>query len=190
MTNKIQPKAKNNALNKLLANNKRFVVLSMLVAVAIIAFAGDKLTRDSSAASGNQYCTTGLGVECLNAWGGGPWVYTYGSRATSNDDFVVHYDSSIGHSYIQYTGGGKWNNQCIGDSHNSPIENATSLDPCPNGSNTGGWGTNFNTSPCSNSTGYYFYNVHNKGYLAPALYNSNGAEFLLGNSTPVCFKIY
>ena len=179
------PRAKNQYIGKLVRNNKPFAILSLLVVIAVVGFAGVELTKNSFAASGSQFCTTTPAVACLNAWGGGPWVYVYQGRGGSNNDFTLGYDSTTHTEFIRYTGGGPWNNKCIGDAYNKSGDNNASLDPCPSGSYTGGWGTNFYQQLCANG-GYQFYNLHWKGYLYPALYD-NGAQYLLGNGTPACF---
>jgi hypothetical protein len=164
------------------------------VLVAVVAFAGAKVTQNGFAASGSQMCATSSGqTACLNAWNGGPWVKVYAKRGTSHNDFTLGWDATLGVWDLVYTGGGPWNGQCVGDANNDSQNPEVSLDPCPSGKNSGGWGTHLIESPCNGGAGLEFYDVRWKGYLSPSLYGNgaDGAVFILDSGLPApCYSIY
>jgi hypothetical protein len=189
-------------LFRILSNQTGKVAPAMLGGVAVVIAASgfgfyqyaSHNVPISSAAGDIQLCASqGSASACLNAWSGGPWVKVYSDRGTTHNNFTLGFDSTLQVWYIKYSGGGNWNNKCIGDAYNDPQNPLASLDSCPSGSNSGGWGTHFNESPCDGGAGVAFYDIREKGYLSPALYGSgaNGANFILDGGTPVaCYHIY
>jgi hypothetical protein len=140
------------------------------------------------------------GHQCLNAWGGGPWVKvsTFGSDDDPNFNFQVDPWSGFeGTNPVQIdfdgtgSGSGKgWQFDCVGDAYNESGYADTSLDPCGlDGGAAAGWGTLFNESSCGNG-GYEFYNLHWKGYLAPPSNAVNGSEWYLNTKAAYCFGGY
>ncbi|HSW79275.1 MAG TPA: hypothetical protein VLG47_00690 [Candidatus Saccharimonadales bacterium] len=125
---------------------------------------------------------------CLNAWNSGPWVNVYTNMgATPNDKFSIN-NLNNGNTYLEFVGGGAWNGQCIGDSHNNQNEYFTSLDPCPTNSYSGGWGTNFKEEVCGEGDSFAFKNVHWGGYLQPSG-STNGSNFQLVGGK-YCFTFF
>ena len=142
------------------------------------------------AGTGNQFCTTSPAVACFNAWNGGPYVNVYTARGTAHNDFTLGYDSTLGVYYLEYTGGGAWNGQCIGDASNDSGNYQTSLDPCPSGSNSGGWGTHFSANGGCANGGLGFKNIHWNGYIWPVNYSNGSPFFLNGGNTEFCYVSY
>lgn len=166
----------------------------ILAVLAGLIISGLALTSTPAhAGTGNQFCTTGFSPVCINAWGGGPWVKVYTSQGTSNNDFTAGYDATLGVWYLEFTGGGSWNGQCIGDAYNSSGDARASLDPCPSGSNSGGWGTHFqlDTSDCNGGSGEEaFKNIHwPGGFLYPSG-RSNGNQYYLNTGAVFCYTTF
>ena len=142
-----------------------------------------------------QWCS---GNDCPNAWSGGPWVdvYTGGTETGDNhqDFFLADVDNSNGNAtgyyHLIFDGSGTWADQCIGDAYNNSGYADTSLDGCGNATGGGaGWGTNMETGTSGCPTGEaWFYDVHWKGYLAPANGAVNGSHFYLNDQSKVCFN--
>jgi hypothetical protein len=147
------------------------------------------LSQTAEAASGNQFCSVGPEV-CINAYQYGPWVKVWTSRGSTANDFTLGYDSTLGVYYLRFTGGGTWNNYCIGDANNDPNDARTAMGACPSGSNSGGWGTNFylDLSDCG-SGAEAFQNKHFNGYMSPSGF-SNGSQYYLNAGSPFCFYTY
>ncbi len=160
-----------------------------VIATAIVLPAGTSIVFGASPAladySSAQICNS---VGCLNAWGGGPWTNLETSMGeVPNDEFGIH-TLSNGNTYIEFVGGGSWSGECVGDAYNEQGNYATSLDPCPTNSNSGGWGTNFKAINCSDEGALEFKDNHTGEYLAPSG-STNGDNFSL-TGAPDCFGIY
>jgi hypothetical protein len=130
------------------------------------------------------------GYDCLNAWGGGPWVYVDTNPDLANDAFFVGAVGTGNNVVIQYVGSGSWSGDCIGDAYNDQYNAETSLDACPNQEDDGGgWGTNFQSVGCTDAygkPGRAFYNNHWQGYLEPEA-DQNGVHFFLDSGTHYCY---
>lgn len=142
--------------------------------------------------SGERYCHYNGGYACLNAWGGGPWVDAYTGGPGGNDnnaDFTVIPNNATGNYEIEFTGGGTWSGDCIGDAYSDPSHADTSLDSCGSTKGAAGWGTNFieGSSGCSSGE-VWFYNTHWHGYLGPPNNWVNGSHFYLNNTGYSCFS--
>lgn len=155
-----------------------------LAAGAVIPFAISQ--PDAHAVSGAcLYWPDSGNRTYLNAWNGGPFVNVYHGCANPNGFFTI----LTGSTYVQleFTGGGAWNGQCIGDAYNLPGRSDTSLDSC----NPAGWGTNF----VLRSTGYCdsgeaaFQDAHTGGWLGPGSPYGDGTPFYLNKSGFYCFSI-
>ena len=151
----------------------------------------------SYAAGADGFCGDD-GYQCLNAWGGGPWVKVYTGGANSvNNNFGVQTWTGLPGNPVQIdfegTGSGTgqgWQFDCVGDAYNETGKADTSLDPCGlDGGAAAGWGTLFNESSCGNG-GYEFYNLHWKAYLAPPSHAVNGSEWYLNTKAAYCFGGY
>jgi hypothetical protein len=155
-------------------------------------------TQEASATAGFQYCDYATATaECLNAWGGGPWVNveTTSNPAIQNNHFEIRYESN-GNVELEFVGGGTWSGQCVGDAYNNSGYADTSLDACGSLSNGNGagWGTQLQLQswgpggPCPTGD-YAFYDYRWGGYLAPANGDVNGSHFYLNSSkaNPICF---
>ena len=78
------------------------------------------------------------GYQCLNAWGGGPWVDVYTGGVDNNDsnwEFSVYPWTGLQGSnpvQIDFDGAttGPWSDSCVGDAYNESGYADTSLDPC------------------------------------------------------------
>jgi len=146
-----------------------------------------------------QFCGPNLGSDCLNAWGGGPWVdvYTGGDEnSDTNQHFMVIDDvdqngNQTGNAQIMFAGNGSWNGQCIGDAYNNSGNADTSLDPCATPSQAAGWGTQFTwgTSGCPSGT-VWFHDNHWNGYLGPSGNPVNGSHWYLNKPSKVCLEIW
>lgn len=152
---------------------------------------GVSASRIATMSYGAQFCYYNGGYACLNAWGGGPWVNTYTGGpdgADTNADFGTININGI--LEIEYTGGGAWNGECIGDAYNRSGYADTSLDSCGNVNNGGaGWGTSFTEGNSGCPTGKdWFYNNHWGGYLGPPNGWINGSHFYLNNTARICFS--
>jgi hypothetical protein len=139
-----------------------------------------------------QYCGPSYS-DCLNAWGGGPWVneYTGGPELsdTHQDFMVIDEDGSqSGPSEIMFYGGGSWSGQCIGDAYNNSGYADTSLDACGLPGQTAGWGTQmtWGTSGCPSGEAW-FHDNHWNGYLAPG--GVNGSHWYLNDQTRTCLNL-
>jgi hypothetical protein len=148
------------------------------------------------ATQSTQYCGPNLGNDCLNAWGGGPWVnvYTGGDEISDTDQHFMVIDENgdqNGTAEIMFTGSGSWNGQCIGDAYNNSGYADTSLDPCARPGQSAGWGTQFTwgTSGCPSGTAW-FYDARWKGYLGPPAGAVNGSHWYLNKPSKVCLAIW
>jgi hypothetical protein len=142
-----------------------------------------------------QWCDTNGGTACLNAWGGGPWIYDSTSGPETGDTnqsmFLVNENgntSGSGNNQIVFVGNGSWGGECIGDAYNNPGYADTSLDACANPvfGTTAGWGTQMTvgTSGCPSGEAW-FHDNHWNGYLAGS--GANGSKFYLNDQTKTCF---
>jgi hypothetical protein len=141
-----------------------------------------------------QFCGPNFGSDCLNAWGGGPYVnvYTGGDEtADTNQHFMVidENGNQNGPAEIMFTGHGSWFGQCIGDASNNQGLADTSLDACAGLGQNAGWGTQmtWGTSGCPSGTAW-FHDNHWNGYLAPG--NGNGSHWYLNDQTKTCLAIW
>jgi hypothetical protein len=140
-----------------------------------------------------QFCGPNYN-DCLNAWGGGPWVdeYTGGPELSdTHQDFMVidENGNQNGPSEIMFTGGGSWSGECIGDAYNNSGYADTSLDPCALPGQSAGWGTQmtWGTSGCPSGEAW-FHDAHWNGYLGPPAGAVNGSHWYLNKPSPVCFN--
>ncbi len=143
-----------------------------------------------------QFCGPNFGSDCLNAWGGGPWVnvYTGGDETgDTNQHFMVIDENGDqnGTAEIMYTGSSSWNGECIGDAYNNSGYADTSLDGCALPGQSAGWGTQmtWGTSGCPSGTAW-FHDNHWNGYLAPANGAVNGSHWYLNDQTKTCLAIW
>lgn len=159
-------------------------------------------TNYAQAASGHNWCDEH--VQCLAAWGGGPFVKSYYDGGV-NEDFTVignygvcngGYTTSTcpgngvpaGDPVInfEFTGGGSWNGKCIGDAYNDPKRADTSLDTCYSG-----WGVNmvegYQQSGCPAGSAV-FYDMHWGGgpFWNP---DSPGEPVYLNSNPSYCLHI-
>jgi hypothetical protein len=141
-----------------------------------------------------QFCGPNFGSDCLNAWGGGPWVNDSTSgdeNGDTNQHFMVIDENGTQNSTaeIMYTGSSSWNGECIGDAYNNSGYADTSLDACARPGQSAGWGTQmtWGTSGCPSGTAW-FHDNHWNGYLAPA--NGNGSHWYLNDQTKTCLAIW
>lgn len=164
-----------------------FATAIILPLGTLIAFGGGQALAAGYTA---QLCVNnGSTNACLNAWYGGPAVDVFtGMGAEPNDEFYVG-TLSNGNSYLEFTGGGPYNGQCVGDFNNNSGYADTGLVQCPTNSNSGGWGTNFKIQSCSSGEGTAFYNNHWGGYLVPGGF-SNADAFYLNHSGQYCMGVY
>jgi hypothetical protein len=141
--------------------------------------------------SNTQWCGPN---DCLNAWGGGPWVdaFTGGPETgdTHQDFTVIDENGDQNTAEIMYTGSGSWSGECIGDAYNNSGYADTSLDPCGLPGQNAGWGTQmtWGTSGCPSGEAW-FHDNHWNGYLAPANTGGNGRNFYLNDQSKVCFAL-
>ena len=143
-----------------------------------------------------QYCGPNFGSDCLNAWGGGPYVNVYTGGDETGDthqNFMVIAENGNqnGTAEIMYTGSGSWFGQCIGDASNLSGQADVSLDPCARPGQSAGWGTQmtWGTSGCPSGT-VWFHDNHWNGYLAPANNAVNGSHWYLNDQTKTCLDIW
>lgn len=147
-----------------------------------------------------QYCGPNFGSDCLNAWGGGPYVnvYTGGDEnSDTNQHFMVINDvdqngDQTGNAQIMFVGSGSsWFGQCIGDASNNSGLADVSLDGCARPGQNPGWGTQFTwgTSGCPSGT-VWFHNNHWNGYLGPPDNPVNGSHWYLNKPSKVCLDIW
>jgi hypothetical protein len=142
-----------------------------------------------------QYCGPNFGNDCLNAWGGGPYVnvYTGGdeTRDTNQNFMVIAENGNQNTAEIMYTGSSGWNGRCIGDAKNDSGLADVSLDACARPGQSAGWGTQFTwgTSGCPSGT-VWFHNNHWPGYLGPAGNAVNGSHWYLNKPSKVCLTIW
>jgi hypothetical protein len=146
-----------------------------------------------------QYCGPNFGSDCLNAWGGGPYVnvYTGGDEnSDTNQHFMVINEvdqngNQTGTAEIMFAGNSSWNGQCIGDASNNSGLADVSLDACATPSQTAGWGTQFTwgTSGCPSGT-VWFHDNHWNGYLGPPANPVNGSHWYLNKPNKVCLDIW
>jgi hypothetical protein len=141
-----------------------------------------------------QYCGPSYS-DCVNAWGGGPWVdeYTGGPELSdTHQDFTVidENGSQSDSSEIMFYGSGSWNGECIGDAYNNSGYADTSLDPCALPGQSAGWGTQmtWGTSGCPSGEAW-FHDNHWNGYLAPANGGVNGSHWYLNDQTKTCLYL-
>ena len=142
-----------------------------------------------------QYCGPNFGNDCLNSWGGGPWVdvYTGGDETgdTHQHFMVIDENGDQNTAEIMFTGSGSWNGECLGDAYNNSGYADTSLDPCGLPGQSAGWGTQmtWGTSGCPSGTAW-FHDNHWNGYLAPANGAVNGSHWYLNDQTKTCLAIW
>jgi hypothetical protein len=147
-----------------------------------------------TAFSSTQWCGPNSGNDCLNAWGGGPYVNVYtGGPETgdTNQHFMLIDETSSGYmgpSQIAFNGDGSWSGECIGDANNNSGLADVSLDPCALPGQTAGWGTQmtWGTSGCPTGEAW-FHDNHWNGYLGPPAGAVNGSHWYLNKPSPVCF---
>jgi hypothetical protein len=142
-----------------------------------------------------QFCGPNFGSDCLNAWGGGPWVNVYTGGDETGDThqhfMIIAENGNQNTAEIMYTGSGSWDGQCIGDAYNNSGYADTSLDPCATPDQSAGWGTQmtWGTSGCPSGTAWVHDN-HWNGYLAPANGAVNGSHWYLNDQTKTCLAIW
>lgn len=161
---------------------------SAIAAILLVLGLTTAFTSQAGAQTGFQYIAGYLGgVQVINAWNGGPFVKVWNMAGSTNNDFTAGADPFNNRIVIEYTGGGSWNGQCVGDAYNNSSRADTSLDPCATSGNNGGWGTNFSSgnSGCG-SDQLWFHNDHWGGYLAG---DGVGTPFYLNVSTKVCYSV-
>jgi hypothetical protein len=141
-----------------------------------------------------QFCGPNFGSDCLNAWGGGPWVdvYTGGDETGDTHQHFMVIDENgdeNGTAEIMFTGSGSWNGECIGDAYNNTGYADTSLDACARPGQSAGWGTQmtWGTSGCPSGT-VWFHDNHWNGYLAPGA--GDGSHWYLNDQTKTCLAIW
>ena len=186
---------------------KLYLALALAASVLGLALA----VPAAHAASGNYWCNSD--AECFNAWSYGPGVKSY-APGYQADDFTVVGDynecnggyttSSCPGGYpaglpivqFQFTGGGSYNGDCVGDAYNLSTRADAQLGGCSaseGGSGTGWWGSNFvqypaNTSGCS--SGYAaFWNTHWTGTPAWQPGYDNGEQVYLNGTPGWCLKV-
>lgn len=169
--------------------------LVALSAVAVICTASVVVATSAFALNqGNNWClgSTSPG-ECINAWGGGPWVKLYTGGDTANGDYIWDHGIALPAQYLILSNqGSNWFGNCIGDAYNDPNDARASLDPCPGqngGSGSGdGWGTHIlrDTTVCSNGW-VAFKDLHWGGWIGPEN-EGNGAQFYLNKPSPWCYR--
>jgi hypothetical protein len=170
--------------------------LALVIATAILAVIATTLPFAQAAWANpvpGQWCYTDAQgtFACLNAWNGGPWVRVYEHTGTRNNNFEAIQEPGNGYWYIEFIGGGSWNGKCVGDAYNNVGRADASLDTCPGGSGSAGWGTNFNL--VSNPPGggqFALYDIHWQGWLCPSNNYSNGSPFYLNDSYECGFTTY
>jgi hypothetical protein len=171
----------------------RIGIKTAAIASTIVLAMGSPLAFGASPAFASGYtaqicANNGTTTACLNAWYGGPAVDVYTAMgAEPNDEFFVG-TLSNGDSYLEFTGGGPYSGQCVGDFNNNSGYADAGLDPCPTTSNGGGWGTNFQIQACKSGEGTAFYNNRWGGYLAPGGFSKSDA-FYLNHSGQYCFGV-
>jgi hypothetical protein len=167
-------------------------MLAVLSSVFIVAFAGMAVSASPAfAGTGAQDCTGTVPIACLNAWNGGPWVDVYTQTGAVNNDFTIGQGSGPNFVTLRFTGThNSWYGMCIGDAYNNQGDDRASLDPCPSGGNSGGWGVNFTVQNCTTvyGNGLAFKDYHLGGYLYPTSL-SNGANWKLDGSF-TCLNYY
>ena len=135
------------------------------------------------------------GNDCLNAWGGGPYVnvYTGGPENRDTHDHFMVIDENgdqNGPAEIMYTGSGSWFGRCIGDASNDSTLADVSLDACARPGQSAGWGTQFTwgTSGCPSGEAW-FHDNHWNGYLGPPAGAVSGSHWYLNKPSKVCFAL-
>jgi hypothetical protein len=126
-------------------------------------------TPKAFASSGYQLCT--YSNECLNAWGGGPYVNVEG-QGPANNSFAIVDSGSYFHIVYEGTGvygGGAY---CVADVNGSQSDARMGLALC----SSAPWGYNFSDGPSGS-----IHNVHWNASLAPA--GSAAGSAWYGNST-------
>jgi len=169
---------------------RKLALILGAVSLAMVATIGT--SELAHADVGHNWClgSTSPG-ECINAWGGGPWVKLYTGGPTDNGLFAA--TSGSGNSYLLFGHfASPWSSHCIGHANNDPSDARVSLDACPGatgGSSSGdGWGTHvtFRTDVCSNGWTAIQDN-HTGGWVGPAS-EGNGAQFYLNKPSPWCYR--
>jgi hypothetical protein len=178
--------------------------IAYAVCAGLLGWAG-VLLRDAAVActlapipgvpfTSTQWCGPNSGNDCLNAWGGGPYVnvYTGGpeTRDTDQHFMVIDENGNQNASEIVYTGSGSWAGRCIGDASNDSGNADTSLDACALPGQSAGWGTQmtWGTSGCPSGEAW-FKDTHWNGYLGPPAGAANGSHFYLNKPSKVCFAL-
>jgi hypothetical protein len=135
---------------------------------------------EASAATGDEFCLiTPVQTECLNAWGGGPYVNveTNPNIVIQSNLFKISYEQD-NLVELQFVGGGPWSGECIGDAKNLPGNANASLNPCGTNGANAGWGTQFSLFSMG-TQGDAFYDSHWSGFLGPLNNPVNGSPFYL-----------
>lgn len=170
--------------------------LKALAAAAAMLFAGGYGVLASAspayAGTGNQFCLGQSNSSCADAWNGGPWIKLAVSQNPGpNADFTEWGDGN-GHVLLQFTGGGAWNGQCMGDAYNNANDARVSLGSC--GSPIGHGSINGSlfypvTSVCPFPR-VAFQSVRWGGYLGPAQAGVSASQFYLDKPDPYCFNAF
>ncbi len=158
-------------------------IIAMVAACLLAIGFGSFLTANPAfAADRTQYC---YGPYCLNAWNGGPEVNVY-SPGVNNNSFDAFFSEGTGYWNIQFLGGGRYNEDCIGDlGNNSHDARAGLYSDCAAGNVA--WGANFTAETQNCSSGdIAFHDNHWGGWLAPAGLG-DGDAFYLNNPDEYCF---
>lgn len=183
---------------------RRRTWLAGLLIAATAVLGGVALTTPAYAGSGNQICNQNS--YCLNAWNGGPYVKSEIFGAVNNDFTLVSTgacnggittSTCPGHGIaagqgivgLKFTGSGGWVGRCIGDASNDPNLADSSLDTCPTGTTSGGYGTNivWDTHNTCGSGYVILYDIHWNGYIRVA--DNNGSTVYLNNSSGSCLQV-
>jgi hypothetical protein len=141
--------------------------------------------------TGTQWCGPDPGHDCLNAWGGGPYVnvYTGGpeTRDTDQHFLVIAENGDQNTAEIMFTGSSAWGGRCIGDASNDSTLADVSLDACALPGQSAGWGTQmtWGTSGCPSGEAWFKDN-HWPGYLGPSGGAVNGSHWYLNKPSKVC----
>jgi len=159
----------------------------------VVAFVACLAANPLAYLESTEWCSGSIGNDCLNAWGGGPWVDVYTGGPETGDthqEFTVidEDNNALDNSEIMFTGSGSWSGECIGDAYNNSGYADTSLDPCALPGQNAGWGTQmlWGDSGCPAGEAW-FYDIHWNGYLGPPAGGVNGSHWYLNKPSPTCF---
>lgn len=186
-----------------------FIIVVLIVVPLLVLFAAPVAEAQGG---GLQWC--GSGNTCLNQWGGGPDVKSYGPNV-ANDAWVVEQDpwrcnkgvststcpingnpSGLPVVYIMDNNfSSPYYGDCIGDYGNSQTDARAGVSSsCDSGGANGGWGTVFlnvtgNGCPSGSSV---FYNAHwstnwsNSGAGGIYWASGSGNQVYLNTRSPLC----